>query len=106
MANAMTSTWTKQEVEAYDRHKMTFYLRRDTPYRSIDDFFHALLAWHGAPPFYPEQRHVYDSNVVSGRLEFLKWRERVAITLNETLHCSIDPSFVMREYFAWLRQHW
>lgn len=61
----------------------------------------------GPPPFAPELRHTFDTaNVVSGRPEFIEWRQRVAVTLNETLHCSVDPSFMMQEYFKWLHEHW
>ena len=101
----MTATWTKQEVENYDRHRMRYYLRRDTPYRNTDEYFHALLMMTGLPPFRPEQRHV-SLNIMSGVPAFQRWREKTAIILNETLHCSVDPTFAMREYFKWLEHNW
>lgn len=106
MGNAMTSTWTKQEVDKYDAHKLRFYLRRDTPFRSAEEFFTALLVQHGAPPYYPEIRHARTPNLVTSTPEFNSWRNAVAITMNEHLHCSIDPSMVMRKYFLWLQENW
>ena len=106
MGNAVTATWTKQEYEGYARGKMKFYLRRDTPYSSAEEYFNGLLVMHGLPPFCPERRHVRVRNLVSAHPDFVEWRTKVAFTMNETLHCSIDPSFAMEEYFTWLQQNW
>ena len=105
MGNAVTATWTKQEYEGYARGKMKFYLRRDTPYSSAEEYFNALLVMHGLPPFRVERRHARHKNLVSTHPDFRAWRSKVAFTMNETLHCSIDPSFAMEEYFTWLQQN-
>lgn len=101
----MTSTWTKQEVDKYDNHRLRFYLRKDSPYRSAEEYFAALLMMHGAPPLKPEERGA-GRPAISFRADFRNWRERVAVCMNETLPCSIDPNMVMREYFKWLNQNW
>jgi hypothetical protein len=107
VGSAMTSTWTKQEVEHYDDHKLLWQLRQHTQYRNSHELFTALLLAHGKPPHPPEVRHTYSTqNLVSARPEFIEWRQQVAMTINESLHCSIDPSLVMRKYFLWLQENW
>lgn len=106
MGNAMTATWTKQEVEKYDAHKLRWQLKQHTNFKNSHELFSALLMRHGKPPFYPELRHLSQQNLLATEPAWQLWRMEVAFTINEMLHCSIDPSFVMRKYFLWLQQNW
>ena len=99
MSSALTSTWTKREVDEWDQQRLRVQLRLHTEFRNTHELFAALLVAHGKPPYKP-------FHPILPIPSFEEWRQNVAVTVNTMLHCSIDPSLVMRKYFLWLASNW
>ncbi len=76
------------------------WLRVNTGFRNTSEYFATLLLRHGPPPE-PYRRSNFGPRML-GINDYTRWRDRVAIQLNEDLHHSIDPSHVMCEYMEYL----